>query len=362
MRKSPCIVGLIATLVVSFGVADQTRAASLYDSFGYESPPEFKLSDHLFDDLDVGGWLQAGYTSESTGLFNTVDDRLNLNQAWIYVEKDADGSDGLDWGFRVDMMYGVDADDTQAFGNDPGVWDFENDNLNHGVYGWAFPQVYFEAAYKDFSLIAGHFYTLLGYEVVPAPGNFFYSHAFTMYNSEAFTHTGVLGTYEGFDNLTLYAGWTLGWDTAFDEGSGEDGGNSFLGGASYSPIDEVTLTYILTGGELGANGDGYTHSIVADVTPIENLNYVFQSDFADTDAFSSIGINQYLFYTFFDELAAGIRLEWWKLVGTSTNAVTGGVNIRPIPNLVFRPEIRYQWTPAEDYDETIFAIDSVITF
>ncbi len=48
-----------------------------------------------------------------------------------------------------------------------------------------------------------------------------------MFNSEPFTHTGVLGTYTGNDDVTLYGGWTLGWDTGFDQ---FDGGSNFLGG------------------------------------------------------------------------------------------------------------------------------------
>ena len=74
------------------------------------------------------------------------------------------------------------------------------------------------------SIIAGHFYTLIGYEVVGAPGNFFYSHSYTMYNSEPFTHTGALAQYAVGDNLTTYAGWVMGWDSGF-----EDNGDAFLG-------------------------------------------------------------------------------------------------------------------------------------
>jgi hypothetical protein len=88
-------------------------------------------------------------------------------------------------------MYGIDANNTQAFGNNPGRWDFSG-QFQHGEYGWALPQLYLEVAYYDLSVKAGHFYTFIGYEVVPAPDNFFYSHAFTMNNSEPFTHTGAL--------------------------------------------------------------------------------------------------------------------------------------------------------------------------
>ena len=59
-----------------------------------------------------------------------------------------------------------------------------------------------------------HFYSVVGYEVVQAPDNFFYSRSLTMFNSEPFTHTGFLGNSVGTSGQ-LYGGWTLGWDTGF---------------------------------------------------------------------------------------------------------------------------------------------------
>ncbi len=50
-------------------------------------------------------------------------------------------------------------------------------------------------------LKVGHFYTIIGYEVVTAPDNFFYTHAYTMQYGEPFTHTGVLATYNANDQL-----------------------------------------------------------------------------------------------------------------------------------------------------------------
>ncbi|MFG0335040.1 MAG: outer membrane beta-barrel protein, partial [Maioricimonas sp. JB049] len=329
--------------------------------------------------INFGGWSQWGYTNKSTGQFNSSPHRLNLHQQWLYAEKVADGSEGIDWGFRADLMYGIDADDTQAFGNHPGRYDFRN-GWDHGQYGWALPQLYGEVAYKDVSIIAGHFYTLLGYEVVTAPDNFFYSHSFTMYNGEAFTHTGVLATYAASDNVELYGGWTLGWDTGFDQ---LDGGSNFLGGASVSLLDDVTVTYILTLGDLGFIGDGYTHSIVADAALTDKLNYVFQTDLVSTTNpvgtptgtnFSTIGINQYLIYDVNDRLGLGTRFEWWKANGTSYYEMTYGVNIKPHANLVIRPEIRYQWAPAAQganarnpiglpvYGGAIFGVDTILTF
>jgi hypothetical protein len=81
---------------------------------------------------------------------------------------------------------------------------------------------------------------------------------------------------------------------------------------------------------------------------------------------------QYLLYHFFDELGVGTRIEWWKAQGTSYYAVTGGLNIKPVPNLIIRPEGRFQWSPSGDDgrnpiglpvdDQGLFGIDVILTF
>jgi hypothetical protein len=324
--------------------------------------------------IKIGGWTQFGYHSQNSrdDLFNQYEDHLALHQQWMYIEKEADGSCGLDWGFRFDAMYGIDANNTQAFGNTPGRWDFA-DSFQHGEYGWALPQLYLEVAYHDLSIKAGHFFTTIGYEVVPAPDNFFYSHAFTMNNSEPFTHTGVLATYDWTDRLTIFAGWTLGWDTGFDQfGSG----SNWLGGFSYALTDSIDFIYMSTYGNFGSFGgnltgdDCYSHSVVLDVAITERLNYVFQSDLLDVQDIAlvagnnhqTIGINQYLIYTLNDCWAFGARVEWWKAEGLSSNAATFGVNYRPHTNVVIRPEIKQEWAPGVNYEETIFGVDMVLTY
>jgi hypothetical protein len=346
--------------------------------------------------FDVGGWTQIGYHSQATRLsneygdlraFNDVPHQVNLHQQYFYAEKVAEApACGYDWGFRADIMYGTDAQKTQAFGNPraatPGFGTFDA-SLDHGVYGWAIPQLYAELATGDWSFKVGHFYTIVGYEVVTAPDNFFYSHSYTMFNSEPFTHTGVLGAYNGIDDVTLYAGWTLGWDTGFDQ---SNSGNNFLGGFSTNLMDDVSMTYILTAGNFGARSggeSGYSHSIVFDVALSQDLKYVMQSDVVsydddDNHLGSQVGINQYLFYTVNDCLALGTRMEWWKsdgIVGEDDSAsfygLTYGANYRFNSNLIVRPEVRHNWTPAEDayeantgfdFNQTVFGVDAILTY
>lgn len=321
------------------------------------------LSDQLGDDVPftIGGWVQFGYSSNNTGLFNQHPHRFNNHQSWLYIEKVADGSCGWDFGYRADLMYGVDAQDTQAFGNNPGNWDYQN-GWDHGIYGWAMPQLYAEIANGPLSVKVGHFFTLIGYEVVTAPDNFFFSHAYTMYNSEPFTHTGAIATYTANDTLTLYGGWTLGWDTGFDQFGG---GSNFLGGASVGVTDNATFTYMTTFGDFGQRGDGYSHSLVLDVNVTDNINYVIQSDLVSTNQGvndDQVGINQYLFYTVNDCLAFGTRLEWWRNDGDSQYESTWGLNYKPMANLVVRPEWRYDWNPGTSNEFGTFGVDAILTF
>lgn len=340
----------------------------------------FTLAKFLYGDcepcINVGGWVQFGYHTEDNGLFNSRPEEFALHQAWLYAEKVAEECTSP-LGFRADIMYGLDADDTQSFGNNPGVWDFDN-GLDHGAYGWAIPQLYAELAVGGWSIKAGHFYTLIGYEVVTAPDNFFYSHAMTMYNSEPFTHTGVLGSRSVTDDLEIHAGWTLGWDTGFDQ-FGD--GSSWLGGFSYSMSEDATVTYISTLGDFGARGDeAYSHSVVVDLTMTENFNWVIQSDLVRVDSTGedNVGINQYMLYTVNDCVGLGARIEWWKADGVtgfaphggtaptdgsaSYYAATVGANLRKCANVIVRPEFRYDWSPAVGYDVSYFGVDTILTF
>ncbi|NQV28256.1 MAG: porin [Rhodopirellula sp.] len=310
-----------------------------------------------FDGVDIGGWTQFGYSSQKTLFDNTnrQANRFNLNQGWIYIDKAAESECG-EWafGYHADFMYGTDGPNTQSFGNAGQNFDTDVGFTRGAGYGWAIPQLYVEATNGDTTVKAGHFYTLHGYEVVQATGNFFFTHAYSMNNSEPFTHTGVVVTQKVGDDTEVYAGWTAGWDTGFTQ---RNNSSSFMGGFSTAVTDDLTFTYITSMGNFGAIGDGYASSAVLDWQINDKLNYVLHNDLLRANAAHNdvVAINQYLLYQLSDCVGVGGRTQWWKNDGTSVYAITGGLNIKPHSQITLRPEVKYDWSPGG----TVAAVDGV---
>jgi hypothetical protein len=350
--------------------------------------------------INVGGWAQLGYHTAALPAFNNRPDEVQLQQGWLYAEKALDTSNGFDIGGRLDYVYGTDAQNTQAFGIANDHWDNGWDNGGANGYGHALPQAYAEVGYGDLSVKLGHFFTIIGWEVVGAPNNFFYSHAYTFNFSEPFTHTGALATYNATDDLTVWGGYSLGWDSGF-----EDNGDAYLGGASLGLTDNITAIYASTIGRFNelqgtAEGaeSGYMHSLIFDVTLTDKLQYIFQNDVLESDRAdgqtgrSTVGINQYLLYSINDCLAIGGRFEWWHVDSTSTllggnaaatdaddfdvYALTFGLNYKPHSNVIVRPEIRWDWIDTSaaglaaasaqledgDDDQFTFGMDTIFLF
>jgi hypothetical protein len=378
--------------------------------------------------INTYGWIAAGIGANNwASPFNgpiTFNDRNwqgQMNQLYLVNEKLVDTSEGLDWGGRVDLLYGTDYIYTTARG-----WDGFLANQGSGVYGpgavagspsWAsskdyglaIPQMYAELGYGNHVVRAGHFYTIIGYEVVPAIGNFFYTHAYTMQYGEPFTHTGILDTWTPNDQVTVYAGITNGWDNFADPINSQGIGNplsinsnsnaAFLGGVSFKNSDQTQAftSTVSSGNEpvafLGANtfpnvGNRSVWSNVYTNELNDKWTYVFQNDNgwqfnAITDpAYQTLnqqaglaqwyGINQYLFYNVSDTLVAGMRFEWFRdnngyrvfapirngwvggpaLGGFKGNffQATWGLNWKPTRNFMVRPEVRYDWYSPDDME------------
>lgn len=316
----------------------------------------WKLVKEPVAGFNIGGWTSVGYHSHANPYsFNTYPKRVQLGQQWFFAEKVADGSDGLGLGARIDYLYGTDAPDTQSFGVANNHWD--NGWDNGGQYGHAIPQAYGEVAYGDLSVKVGHFFTIVGNEVVAATGNFFYSRQFTFYNAEPFTHSGALTTYNLDADTQLYNGYVMGWDSAFD-----DNGDAYIGGIKRKLNDTFTFLYTTVLGRFGdavgaVQEKGAVQNVILTANLSEKWTFISQTDVLYTNNVggttqrNTFGNINYLIYKVNDCVSIGNRFEWFNISGAGFNNVrnddlynyTLGLNYKVNSNLMFRPEARWVW-------------------
>jgi len=319
----------------------------------------FKEVDSTFDKygIVVGGWANGGITyngnQPDNGIngpvtFGDLSSQFQLNQLNLFIQR-AVATEGSSWDFggRFDFMYGTDSIFTQAYGvpsfdvnsglpQSRSNWDLNMlGSGSNPYYDIALPQAYAESYVpigNGLNLKLGHFYTPIGYESVPAPDNFFYTHAFTMQYGEPFTHTGLLGNYTVNDNWAVMGGlltgsatggWDGGWDKHLSNWSG-------IAGTTWTSNDKGTSLNIAgTYGGTSANNSSpwALYSVVLKHNITDKTHLVLQHDhgFADNAYFGLdsgghaiqknaewYGINSHLYYDISDTLVAGLRAEWFR--------------------------------------------------
>ncbi|MFI3218459.1 MAG: porin [Methylococcales bacterium] len=440
-RKNRMIVLAISSLFVSNSYAGAVKALTDYDI--NEAKP---LKDN---GITVGGWLNGGVTYNAVNpidRFNgpvTFADRASefqLNQLNLFVQRTvATEGDKSDFGGRFDFMFGTDSVFTQAYGVpaydvntlqplNRSNWDLHMLRGQNRFYDIALPQAYAEAYIpvgNGLNVKMGHFYTPIGYETVPAPDNFFYTHAYTMQYGEPFTHTGILGNYAVNGNVSVMGGVTTGsatggWDGGWNKQLGNWGG---IAGATWTSTDKASSANI--SGTYGSTSEHSSqswglYSIVLKHNITDKTHLIVQHDHGYANnvlAAGAIrdaqwyGINSHIYYDIQDDLSVGMRGEWFRdqdgfrvcspgRVGATINvvddagngvssargtatcqpatyyALTAGLNWKPKPWINVRPNVRYDWndgknangTPYNVFDggdrqsQFLFSTDATITF
>ncbi|MDF1746575.1 MAG: outer membrane beta-barrel protein [Gimesia sp.] len=354
--------------------------------------------------LSIRGWLNGGFIgntdspgSKFNGPYNAVDrsNEAMLNQFYLIAEKGlSECNTGL--GGRIDLLYGEDFFLAESIGiekhqDGSGHW-------NKDYYGLAIPQAYLSYGRKDLSLQLGHFYSVVGYEGLTAPDNFFYSKSYSYQFAGPFTHWGGQVNWNPNDNLTIQAGLHNGWD-AFDRVTNRIG---FIGKVRYDNHDTGSwASFALTTGDelndpagLGIPVDSTNrtrYSLIFSIPLTCNMEYVFhhwlglQEDGTVTGERADwYGIDQYLYYTVNECWKAGFRFEWFRdedgtRVGLNRPnnpnvapypgnfySLTFGANWTPTDNFVLRPEIRADWydgsAAAQPYDDGLKDTQLMIGF
>ncbi len=309
------------------------------------------------DDLGIrfGGWIDQGITfaaNKPTDRYNGVvtfndrDSEYQMNQLWLYMEREVDECGCFDVGGRIDFVYGTDARFIQARDGLESDW-----GQNEPFYQVALPQAYVDVASHGWTLRAGRFLTVLGYESPMATENFFYSHSYAMQYGEPFTHLGLMGMRQ-VGHVSFTAGVHRGNDQ-FDDTDGLDALN-VLGGISMTSCDErMTGAYAFTATEEGPNATSYIHSLVATLRLTDRLSYIIQGDYGQTwneinrTEQAWTGIKQYMFYAINDCWSAGIRSEWFRDYDGSrvTGLGAGNLNTGPYSGDFYEITLGLNWSP-----------------
>jgi hypothetical protein len=362
--------------------------------------------DRYIGPIRISGWIDQGfsfnpdYPTSGSNLPVTFNDRANryqMNQLYLVLEKEMERGCCWEIGGRVDLVYGTDYYFTTTRGlethrNGAQHWNSNKGPRGAALYGLAMPQAYAEAYIpfaEGLSFKIGHFYTILGYEFVPAPQNFFYSHSYAMQYGEPFTHSGILASLNFGGGMTAQLGATHGSD------SWDYNRTGVLVGASWRSCDErLSLAFSLhSGPEDGTLDRRSVYSLVGAFRLTPCLTYVLQHDRGwDENAVPVTGaaprdgdwygINNYLLWDLNPCWSAGMRFEWFRdsdgirvPQGANQSAeyfeITVGLNYSPNNCWTIRPELRWDWvagttaTPYNDgtgNDQFMVSIDAIYQF
>jgi len=259
---------------------------------------------------------------------------------------------------------------------------------------------------RGLDLQVGRFYSLIGFESVKAPQNFFYSHSYMYQYGQPRTFTGAKATYDLDPNSLITVGVTRGWDAWQAD---RDDSWALLWQMTWTNNPgNLVLGWSFVGGReetlLGTMDVRWLNSLILSYRINEQTMYVLQYDHAVQQngmlGFNGLaksakwyGITNYLMRDLTDTVAAGLRVEWFRDQGNSRIAsiptqrlakhssyvgISMGLNWRPHRNLMIRPEVRLDasdfrlrppldsvsgaYDDATDRSQVLYAVDVILKY
>ncbi len=314
------------------------------------------------------------------------------NQYYLVLNQQLRQDGTVNFGFRIDAL----------FGND---WQF---NHMQGLFDRAFqlnsflgfdPAQFYLSVHlpiltpRGLDIIGGRWYTLAGFEGVPAISRPLLSVDYMFNYGQPFTHFGMLTKLHLTEHLNLYNGTINGWDRWIDENyrwgyigslaytsegarnhfalTGIWGPNQFprflpanqplyptgyinipslagLPNPGYARDDRTLLTWVFSHEwskklvQTIETDQGWERSIPGLAS--HGRNYAPMSD-----AWYSFG--NWFLYKFDDQFTGVWRSEWFRDVHGARTGYPGnfyemtlGLNVTPRPWLLIRPEVRFDWS------------------
>jgi hypothetical protein len=318
--------------------------------------------------LAVSGWDDVSYTASSDRRsnlplgFNYRADRFLLQSNWLRIDLPVvqTGTTEPTFGFRSDtILPGSD----YRFALDRGLFfgQLTADNGQPAQYGFDPVQFYGEAYFptvgRGLDVKFGRWFCQYGVESLDATQNALGSHSYTfIYNP--FTHTGLLTTLKLTDSWSVQNALVTGSDVFIDPAARL----TYAGGIRWSPPagpDSVLFEVIVGPGtfETGRQFNNpeifdlvYTHRFSRVLNYSLELLYGFEAGVPDIGFANWLGAANYLTLQIAPRLSATGRLEFFDdpqgqrtgFAGLYT-AVTAGLTFKPVKDVLFRPEVRFDY-------------------
>ncbi|MFV0626118.1 MAG: outer membrane beta-barrel protein [Alphaproteobacteria bacterium] len=302
---------------------------------------------YVTGNVEAGIYKNQYWNKDNASLLNNHKSDGQLNQAYIGVGKKIDTTKSFDVGGRVDYMFGTDAHWAQSNG-----FEARDDESKWGSseYFSAIPQAYLELGNKDYTIKAGKFFGVMGGESLIASERFFYSLS-NIYGITPATQTGVMGTYNLNDKMSVYGGWSNGENSTFDSSKN----NAIFAGAKYALNSQTDLGLDV----MGVKDRKYKPEEENVITKF-SAGYKVNSSLEVKGAFAFLnqkfkheGENRaYVYsgeaiYKLNDKLAVGGRAEYTHSYDNMDKdnmdaySLTAALNYEPMEYVLIKPEVRY---------------------
>jgi hypothetical protein len=328
--------------------------------------------------MQVYGWVQGSYTASTDRVsnlplgWNYLANNFLLQQNWIRFDRAVvtSGTAEPTFGFRSDWMVpGSDYRFTLARGIFNGQLPVPSPELErYGIDPIQFyAEGYFPTVGRGLDIKFGRFFAQFGVESNAAVDNALWSHSYAMVY-DPYTHTGLLATLKLTDAWIVQSGLVTGSDMFV----GPEANATYLGSVRWAPPggrDSLLFSVILGAGRFNDTRNFhnpeildvvYTHAISSQLSYTLDGLYGCTRNVPEFGFANWLGVNQYLTYTLTPRLNANARLEFFgDFQGQRTgfrglySALTLGLNLRLRPDIVLRPEVRYDYNdqtrPFEDH-------------
>ncbi|HMP71283.1 MAG TPA: outer membrane beta-barrel protein [Pirellulaceae bacterium] len=310
--------------------------------------------------INVYGWTEGAFTASTASTtqlplgFNYRANDFLLQQNWLRVERAINpDAPHPTFGFRSDtILPGSDYRFTVARGLADG---------QTGSHGFDPVQFYGQAYLPQFGqgldVKAGRFFGQYGVESIAGIDTPFVSRAYNfIYNP--FTHTGLLTTLKLNDCWTVQNGIVTGSDVFFDSAAEP----TYIGSLKWDSPDQqssLSLAAIVGSGRFNIVDDFsnpqvfdlvYNRQLRENLSYTLNALYGFQTNVPGIGTANWYAFVNYLTYQWSEQVSSTTRLEFFDDVkGDRTGfeglytAITTGLSYQPGRNLLFRPEIRYDY-------------------